>query len=318
MHEIITGPEEAGCRTDRIVRKRLALMPLSAVYTLFRKGKIRVNGKKVRQNYRLKSGDRLQVDVDQAEFAPSGGPDRSLRNLTGTSFFRKNFSVIFEDDYLIACNKPPGLVVHPGSGHRKNDTLIELAAAYLCKKQSTGKKGEHALVHRLDRDTSGVILIAKNKRTLRMLHEMFKRHALVKEYRALCHRRPPENEDSITVSLIRSQNRNNGMKMRIGPTGSEARSSYRLLTFYQGISHVAVFLETGRTHQIRVQMAHLGAPIVGDVRYGDRQLDRELFSGKAPRLYLHAYRLSLQHPVTGKNLTLKAPLPRTFTALLNR
>jgi RluA family pseudouridine synthase len=318
MYEITVGPEETGCRIDRIVRRRLALMPLSAVYALFRKGKIRINDTKVRQNYRLQTGDRLQIDVVQAEVTVPDGPDRSLRNLTGTSFFRNNFSIIYEDTHLIACNKPPGLVVHPGSGHQKNDTLIELATAYLLESGGIVEGNEAALVHRLDRDTSGVILIAKNKRSLRMLHETFKQHALVKEYRAICHGRPPEHEDSVNVSLVRSQNRNSGMKMHVGQTGKEARSRYRLLSFYRGLSSVAVFLETGKTHQIRVQMAYLCAPVVGDVRYGDPKLDREFFHGNAPRLYLHAYRLSFQHPATGKKLTLKAPLPRAFSELLNR
>ncbi|MBN1307270.1 MAG: RluA family pseudouridine synthase, partial [Chitinispirillaceae bacterium] len=177
MQHITIGPEDAGCRLDRVVRKRLALLPLAGIYTLIRKGGVRVGGRKTRQDYRLREGEVLEIDVDAAEVAAPRTPEQSLARLRSTSFYKKNFSIIYEDDHLLACNKPPGLVVHPGSGHQRSDTLIELAAAYLLDKSGAAAGEEAALVHRLDRDTSGVILIAKNKRTLRSLHEAFLQHA---------------------------------------------------------------------------------------------------------------------------------------------
>jgi 23S rRNA pseudouridine955/2504/2580 synthase len=316
MQHIIIGPEDAGCRVDRLLRKRLPLLPLSGIYTLIRKGGVRVGGRKVREDCRLREGEVLDVEVDAAEVVAPRAPDASLGRLTGTSFFRKNFSVIYEDAHLLACNKPSGLVVHPGSGHTRCDSLIELATAYLLGKNGITPGDEIALVHRLDRDTSGVILIAKNKRTLRSLHEAFVNRAVVKEYRAICHERPPRNEGTISVNLSRTHERNGGMKMRVDGDGREARSRYELNEFRNGLSSVTLFLDTGKTHQIRVQMAHVGAPVVGDVRYGDAAADAKLFGGAPPRLFLHACRVSFRHPHTRKSLTIKAPVPQEFAEVI--
>jgi 23S rRNA pseudouridine955/2504/2580 synthase len=317
MQQFTMGPEEQGCRVDRLLRRRLALMPLSGVYTLIRKGGVCVNGRRIRQDYRIQEGDVLQVDVDQAEISFSSTPDDTLRSLTKTSFYKKNFSIIYEDEHLLACNKPPGLVVHPGSGHQRRDTLIELALAYLLDKNGIARGDEPALVHRLDRDTSGVILIAKNKRTLRALHHAFAEHVVEKEYRAVCHRGPPEYEGTISVNLSRTHERNRGMKMRVDRGGEASSSRYEITGHQNDLSSVTVFLETGKTHQIRVQMAHVGAPVVGDVRYGDAAADAKLFGGPAPRLFLHAFRVVLRHPHTGKPLTVKAPVPEVFTEIMS-
>ncbi len=316
MHQFTIGPEEQGCRVDRVVRKRLTLLPLAGIYKLFRTGRILVGGKKTLPDYRLQEGDLLQIDVEQAEIVTPGPPEASLRRLAGTSFFRKNFSILYEDEHLLACNKPSGLVVHPGSGHTRHDTLIDLATGYLLDKNGIAPGDEVALVHRLDRDTSGVILVAKNKRTLRLLHEAFLQRTVVKEYRAVCHHRPPENEGTITVNLSRTYERNSGMKMHVERDGETARSRYRVLSYRNDVSSVAVFLETGKTHQIRVQMAHVGAPVVGDVRYGDPSLDAHLSNCTPHRLFLHAYRITFNHPHTRSPLTIKAPLPEEFTEVM--
>ena len=314
MPQFTIGPEEEGCRVDRIARKKLTLMPLSSIYALIRKKKIRVNNKKTKQSYHLHEGDILSINVNDAEIVQKSAPDTSLASLVKTTFFKNNFRILYEDDDLFACNKPSGLVVHAGSGHSNHDTLIDLAQAYLLDK---GTVTEPALVHRIDRDTSGVILIAKNKRMLRKLHETFKERSITKEYRALCHGRPPENEALIHVSLSRSDSRNTGMKMRVDTAGQSAKSRYVLQSYYNDISNVAVFLETGKTHQIRVHMAHIGAPIIGDVRYGSSDKDAKRLKKHPRRLYLHAYRLSFTHPGTKKKLAIKAPLPKEFTMLLN-
>ena len=318
IQQIPVGAEEDGCRTDRIVRKRLSLMPLSSIYLLFRKGKVLVNGKKAKQDYRLKTGDVLEVGVDAAEITrPPASSGKAPASLVKTSFFRKNFTVIYEDAHLMACNKPTGLVVHPGSGHTRGDSLIELAAAYLDDSGKAVRGEEIALVHRLDRDTSGVILIAKNKRTLRLLHDQFKERSLTKEYRAVCHNRPPEYEGTVRLQLSRTDDRNNGMKMRVGMGGQQSVSRYRVDTYNGGISQLTIFLETGKTHQIRVHLAHIGAPIAGDVRYGDQAADKRVFGGRPPRLYLHAHRISFKHPHTRKNITIKAPVPEDFARLFS-
>ena len=316
MIQIQIGPEEAGGRLDRLLRKRLSLMSLSEIYSLVRKGGVRINGKKVKQDYRTSEGDVVTIEVDQSEMTLPEGLDNSLKSIVKTSHFKKNFSIIYEDDDLLACNKPSGLVVHPGTGHLKRDTLIDMATGYLID-QGLLKEGEEpALVHRLDRDTSGVILIAKKKQVLRQIHEIFRSRDIVKQYISICHNRPPEYEGEIVLGLSRNSEEKTGMKMIVEEDGDYSKTNYKIIEYNNGLSKLDVFLETGKTHQIRVHMAHVGAPVVGDERYGNPELDNRLFGPHKKRLYLHAYRLSFMHPVKRKKLTLEAPVPQEFKELL--
>ncbi len=318
MQRIHIGPEEAGCRVDRLLRKRLALLPLSGIYRLIRKGGVRINGRKANADYRPAEGEVLEIDVDEAEIIYRQAPDLSLAKLRGTSFFAKNFSIIYEDDHMLACNKTPGLVVHPGTGHTHRDSLIELAVSYLLDKKSIVSGDEAALVHRLDRDTSGVILIAKNKRTLRLLHKSFLSREVEKEYRAVCHNRPPDLKGTISLNLFRTGGKEDGMKMRVDNRGRASVSRYSVTAYSNGLSSIEVFLDTGKTHQIRVHMAHIGAPVVGDLRYGDCTADNKLFGGPPPRLFLHAYRISFRHPYTNRPITIKAPIPSEFSEIMKQ
>ena len=326
MIELLAGENEAGCRLDRIVRKRLPLMSLSGIYSLIRKGGVRISGRKLRQDYRLQKGDRIEIDADVSELAvPDQKQKLDLARLVHTVFFKRNFKILHEDRDLIACNKPAGLVVHPGTGHLRRDTLIDLATAYLLSGRKIKGSDDLALVHRLDRDTSGVILIAKNKPALRRIHESFRNRTLVKQYVAICHHRPPKAEGEVVVKLVRDRDERGETRMRISDQaahGMFSRSVYRLDAYHNGLSKVEVFLETGKTHQIRIHCAHVGAPIVGDDRYGDAALDNELFSrrsGILRRLYLHAWKLQVPPPPGlsgGKTLSIKAPLPDEFNGIM--
>ncbi|MDO5576617.1 MAG: RluA family pseudouridine synthase [Fibrobacter sp.] len=241
---------------------------------------------------------------------------KGSRVLSKRTFSKKYFSIIYEDEYLLACNKPSGLVVHPGTGHLKGDTLIELASGYLFKKGVLDDGSEPALVHRIDRDTSGIILIAKNKSILRQLHDIFRSRDITKEYIAICHNMPPQYEGEIVLGLSKSHDSRDGTKMRVNADGQESRSKYRVVQYQNNISKVEVFLETGKTHQIRVQMAHVGAPIIGDDRYGNPEADKAVLKSATKRLYLHAYKISFMHPVKNKKLTITAPQPAEFSDLL--
>jgi RluA family pseudouridine synthase len=317
MISLLAQEKEAGCRLDRILRKQLPLLPLSSIYSLIRRGGVRVAGhRRISQDYRLALGDAIDVDVDPAELSRGAalqeGPDG---NLVKTDFFRRNFSILHEDADLLVCNKPVGLVVHPGSGHLHHDTLVDLAAAYLFAGGKIKTYDDFALVHRLDRDTSGAILIAKNKQTLRRLHELFRRRSLTKQYSAICHGRPPLFEGEIEVPLQRGRDAEGETTMRVGTAGALSRTRYRVDASTVDRSRLDVFLETGKTHQIRIHLSHLGAPIIGDVRYGDAARDRAFFSANphlANRLYLHAWKLSFLHPSTMRTLTVTAPLPGDF------
>ncbi len=315
MVKIEIGTEESGSRLDRLLRKRFALIPLSEIYALIRKGKVRIDGKRTKQDQRLIEGNVLEVDVDPSEELKPCGPDKSLKSIVNTDFFRRNFRIIYEDDDLLACNKPSGLVVHPGTGHLHQDTLIELAAGYLINKGCLKEGEEPALVHRLDRDTSGVILIAKNKRFIRKLHEMFRSRVISKKYLALCHNRPPEYEGEIVLGMARTFEKS-GTKMKIDKHGQLSRSHYSIVEYNNLLSKLEVDLETGKTHQIRVHLAHVGAPIVGDQRYGNPQLDKKILPKKQHRLYLHAHRIVFIHPARGRKLTLEAAEPPEFRELI--
>jgi 23S rRNA pseudouridine955/2504/2580 synthase len=169
-----------------------------------------------------------------------------------------------------------------------------------------------------------VILIAKNKPAARRLHEAFRTRSIVKQYTAICHHRPPESEGEIAVRLIRDRDERGETKMRIseqGNGGALSRSTYRLEAFDHGLSRVEVFLDTGKTHQIRIHLAHVGAPVVGDTRYGDAALDLALVSRRADaahRLYLHAQKIEVPAPSGGKILTIRAPLPDEFKRIMEK
>jgi 23S rRNA pseudouridine955/2504/2580 synthase len=302
-----------GMRIDRLLRKTLPLRPLSDIYRMIRVGSIRVNGKKTVQNYRLHQADEVTIDADSAELTHKNGEKGPVSDILHTEFFRRNFSIIYEDDDLVACNKPSGLVVHPGTGHTARDTLIDLVKGYMSK-YDRNLRDEPVLVHRIDRDTSGIILVAKNRRILRYLHTHFRDHLIQKKYIALCKCKPPQQKGLIEAGLVKTVERNTGMKMRVGTQGVTARTEYSVVKTNSRLSMVQVTLDTGRTHQIRVHFAHIGCPLLGDVRYGDKLFDDSVFSSKhaVRRLYLHAHSISFIHPVDNKMITLTAPIPDEF------
>ncbi|MFP4164345.1 MAG: RluA family pseudouridine synthase [Chitinispirillaceae bacterium] len=321
MITFTAGPSEAGSRLDRLLRKRLPLMGLSEIYGLIRRGLVKVNGKKVKQNHRLNEGEVLEIRVDRSEFRNEAKADNSLANLTRTEFFKKNFNILFEDSSLLVCNKPAGLVVHSGTGHVSRDNLVDLATAYVLSKHKHPSEPQiPVLMHRLDRDTSGVILLAKNKKIVRLLHDEMRKGTFIKQYVAICHNRPPQFESTVTLNLKRTDRSSRGMKMSVEKSGRESKSTYRLVEYQNGLSEIEVFLHTGKTHQIRVHLAHLNAPILGDQRYGSEELDRTVLSAISlpRRLYLHAHKLSFPHPLTKKTTKITAPLPREFKKAFER
>jgi RluA family pseudouridine synthase len=327
MIKLTIGQSDHGSRLDRLLRKRLPLLSLSAIYGLIRRGGARVDGRKVKQDHRLSEGEQLELDVDESEFSEHERPQNALLKLTKTEFFRRNFHILFEDQFILVCNKPAGLVVHPGSGHTHSDNLIDLAAAYILSKQNiaAGPPEAPVLMHRLDRDTSGVILLAKNAGIARRLHEALRAGKFKKQYAAVAHNRPPEFEGTVTLGMRRNDRSRAGMKMSVSDGGEagggamESSTSYKIAEYRNDLSRLEILLHTGKTHQIRVHMAHLKSPILGDERYGNHNLDNRFFkaSPRLPRrLYLHAHKLSFPHPQTKKTTTVTAPVPKEFGAAL--
>jgi RluA family pseudouridine synthase len=324
MFPLITlkiGIDDSGARLDRLLRKSLPLTKLSDIYRLVRTGRVRINGKKTKQDYRLREHDILEMDIDQSELPQKNtSATDALVNLAGTDFFKRNLNIIFEDEDLIACNKPPNLVVHPGTGHSAHDTLIDIVKSYVLTRKHGTEADEPMLVHRIDRDTSGIVLIAKNKRMLRYLHSHFRDHQIAKKYIAVCHGRPPKKSGVIEVKLAKTLERNSGTKVTVDESGQIAETQYSVIHSNGALTEFDVGIGTGRTHQIRVHLAHIGCPVVGDVRYGDKDLDKSLFtSGNIfRRLYLHAHLISFIHPLDTKRLTLTAPVPDEFSELMKK
>jgi RluA family pseudouridine synthase len=311
--------DDDGMRFDRVLRNKLALMSLSDIYRLIRTGRCRVNGKKSSQDYRVRGNDLVELDVDSAELSISGNSDRGPRTgITRTDYYKRNLKIIYEDHDLLACNKPPNLVVHPGTGHGKGDTLIDLVCAYIEAGAEGKSMPEPVLVHRIDRDTSGIILIAKNKRMLRYLHTHFRDHQIDKKYFTIVHGRPSKGSGTVEANLTKTVEQNSGLKMKVDDEGMFSKSDYTLVRSSRKISLLNVTLKTGRTHQIRVHMAHIGCPIAGDMRYGNAELDQALFvkKGIMRRLYLHAASIGFIHPIDNKKLVLSAPMPDEFEALM--
>ena len=237
MKTITISPDEDGVRIDRILRKSLPKTPLSSIYRFIRKGIIRLNGRRFKQNHRVKTGDTIVIKVREDDLLPDKKHEtEKVASLVHTDFFCDNFNVIYEDEALLVCNKPAGIVVHSGTGHVNHETLIDCAMSYIRQKAKKGACGEPVLVHRLDRDTSGVIVIAKNKQALRKLHHYLWRHDFEKRYIALCHGYPPDKKGTIDLSLVRTHERNRGMKVRVGNGGQHSLSRYRVLKTQKKVS----------------------------------------------------------------------------------
>lgn len=312
---------EAGSRLDRLLRKKLPLKTLSDIYRMIRTGFVRVNGKKAKENLRLAEGDTLEVRIDKAELStktPSASAGAERADLSKTDFYRRNLKIVFEDEAILALDKPPFLVVHPGTNHVSGATLIDLVKCYMQAKPAKEKDADPVLMHRLDRDTSGIILIAKNKGIVRRLHEHLRGHEMTKQYIAVCHGRPGKEKGVIEVNLAKTLEENAGTKMSVARDGVYSKTEYSVISASASLSKIRLTIVTGRTHQIRVHMAHIGCPVVGDVRYGDPARDREQFKRSAinKRLYLHASSISFSHPQTGKKLTLTAPEPEEFIRIM--
>jgi 23S rRNA pseudouridine955/2504/2580 synthase len=310
---------DANQRLDRFLRRRLPLRTLSDIYRMIRTGFARVNGKKVKESRRLAEGDIVELRVDQAELQTlkPAGPEMTT-DISKTEFYKRNLNIVYEDESIVACNKPPFLVVHPGTGHAGGATLIDLVKSYLLHKGKKAADTDPVLVHRLDRDTSGIILVAVNKAVVRSLHSLLRGRDFVKKYVAVCHGAPPSRRGAVEAGLSKTVERNEGTKMRVDESGLFSKTEYAVAATGSGLSRLELTLVTGRTHQIRVHMAHIGCPVVGDVRYGDRAADAALFARtKSPRrLYLHAASVSFVHPVTGRRLMLSAPEPEEFSRIL--
>jgi 23S rRNA pseudouridine1911/1915/1917 synthase len=295
--KVIVDTGSAGMRLDQMVAAVLPGVSRSLISHSIGLGRIKVDGLDRKSSYRLKGGESVNGRIESPPEIEIEAEDVP-------------FTLLYEDEHLLLLSKPPGVVVHPGSGNH-HGTLAHGLVRYCQAIAGVGDKNRPGIVHRLDKDTSGIMLVAKNNTVHRQLAESFKNHLLEKEYLALVHGSPPEAEGRIVAAIGRHPVHR--QKMAIRPEGGRhAVSSWRQLSsFPGGFSLLQVVIETGRTHQIRVHLAHLGCPVAGDQLYGPGR-DNHLF----PRQMLHAARLVFTHPVTGHRLNNEAPLWPDFLQIL--
>ncbi len=294
-----------GERLDTFLRSQLPAVSRGAIQRLIEQGDIRVNGKPVKATHHPHAGDRIDVCWPPARPADAKPQDIPLE-------------ILFEDDTLLVINKPPGLVVHPSAGHHDN-TLVNALLHYCAGRLSgIGGVARPGIVHRLDRDTSGCLVVARNDEAHLALSGQFAGRQVVKIYHAIvCGEGMPERGD-IRAAIARHPTHRKRMAVTDG-RGREAWTSYRVLERLRGATLVEAMLHTGRTHQIRVHFKHIGFPLVGDATYGNRQNKRlsELTCYAPPRQMLHAYKLAFKHPGTGRKVGFEAPLPNDFRDALS-
>ena len=289
------GEDAAAQRIDNFLLRHLKGVPKSHVYRLVRSGEVRVNSGRVKPDYRLQPGDRIRLP-----------PVRTSQRTVAAK--PAEFPVVYEDAAMLALDKPAGVAVHGGSGVSFG-VIESLRAA-----RPAAKFLE--LVHRLDRDTSGLLLIAKKRSALVELHRMLREGEIDKVYLTVAKGHWQGSAREIRQSLHKYVNAKGERRVSVREGGMAAVTKVRALKKSPDFSFLEVRLLTGRTHQIRVHLAHAGHPVLGDDKYGDFDLNHRLQKQGVRRLFLHASRLAFSHPLTGEALKLEAPLPPEMRAFV--
>lgn len=288
----------AGQRIDNFLLRECKGVPKSHIYKAIRGGEVRVNKGRISSDYRLQDGDLVRVP-------PLRLPDRDQPRPVPAAVF----PVVFEDEHLMVIDKPAGVAVHGGSG--VSFGVIEQLRAARPQERFL------ELAHRLDRETSGLLIIAKRRAALVELHDMFREIRARKFYLALVQGDWVNDRQHIRLPLLRWLTANGERRVRVDEEGKQAHTIFTLQRRFGRFSLLQAELKTGRTHQIRVHLAHCGFPIVGDEKYGDDALRAQFARQGFKRMFLHSGRLEFNHPVTGEPLVLEAPLPPECRAVLD-
>ena len=288
-------------RIDNFLFKNLKGVPKSHVYRILRGGEVRVNKKRVDQTYRLQLGDLLRIPpIRVAE----------KHEIEQVHIPAVEFPIIYEDDALVAVNKPAGVAVHGGSG--VSFGVIE----QMRRARPQAKFLE--LVHRLDRETSGVLLLAKKRSALTAMHEIMREGNSDKRYFALVLGQWRNVKQHVKLPLHKFDTPQGEKRVMVREDGQASHTIFTLLKSWLEFTLLEAQLKTGRTHQIRVHLSHLGFPIAGDDKYGDFARNRELMKQGLKRMFLHAHSISFNHPLTGEPLQLTAPLPKDLESFIAR
>ena len=291
---------EAGQRLDRYLASVLSDISRTSIQQSIAGGAVLVNGQASKAGYTLRTGDEIQLV--------------SLAPKATTSKVRPQFlplDIVYEDEDVLVVNKAAGMVVHPAPGHH-DDTLVNALLAYLPDLQGVGADARPGIVHRLDKDTSGLMIVVRHARAHAVLVEQMKRHAIVKRYIALVEGNIALDQGSIDAPIGRDPRHR--QQMAITAVGSrEARTHFRVLERFARHTLLLLQLETGRTHQIRLHLKAIGHPVVGDPVYGSGSVFKRV---PLKRQFLHASQLQFTHPITGKSMEFEAPLPDDLQAVL--
>jgi 23S rRNA pseudouridine955/2504/2580 synthase len=292
-----------GQRIDNFLLRELKGAPRSYIYRILRKGEVRVNRGRVKADYRLKLGD--QVRIPPVRLAASPAPPRFSREQRE----RLERSILFEDERIMVINKPAGMAVHGGSG--LSFGVIEALRALRPEERSL------ELVHRLDRDTSGCLLLSKRRSALRSLHELMQKNLVDKRYLALLAGSWRKGRQEVDAPLLKNTLKGGERVVIVDAAGKPSLTRFTRVRRFKQVTLVEAELVTGRTHQIRVHSAWLGSPILGDTRYGDEIANRQLRQLGLKRLFLHAHSIKFRWPGEKRDQEFKAPLPDVLEAVLN-
>lgn len=295
--QVLVTTEESGQRLDRLVAARFPALSRAQLQRLIKSGALTVNQRPSKPSYRAEAGDRISFVLPEA-------PEEVVQPEPIP------LDIVYEDQVLLAVNKPAGMVVHPAAGHTSG-TLVNALLAYIPQIADVSGQERAGIVHRLDKDTSGLLLVAKDSQAHAALQQQFKRRQVRKTYLALVEGRVRPAEGIIEVPVGRDHRERK--RMAAVRTGRPATTHYRVRENFRQHTLLEARPHTGRTHQVRVHLGWLGHPIVGDRVYGRRR--QGLLPG---RHFLHAHELRFSHPATGEELTLVAPLPPELEALLRQ
>lgn len=291
--------DEAGQRIDNYLFTRMKGVPKSHIYRILRGGEVRVNKGRIAADYRVAAGDVLRIPPIRVAAVETKGPAPS-----------RDFPILLEDELLLAIDKPAGVAVHGGSG--VSFGVIEQL------RSARGQPKFLELVHRLDRETSGILLVAKKRAALVHLHSQLRAGQTDKRYLVVVKGLCAWDTREVEAPLLKFLTPEGERRVRVSSDGQTARTVFRVRQRYVGYTLLEAELDTGRTHQIRVHLQHLGLPIVGDDKYGDFAVNRELVGDGLRRMFLHARKLTFRHPLDNHKVTLDAELPRELQHWLNR
>ncbi len=293
---VVIDDEEQGQRLDNFLIRRCKGVPKSHIYRILRSGEVRVNSRRVDATYRLCAGDNVRIPPIRIAERPKSEVDEAAKQ-------RVDLPILFEDEAMLVIDKPEGIAVHGGSG-------VSFGVIEALRRQRPQAKFLE-LAHRLDRETSGILLVGKKRLALTALHDMFREHGAGadKRYLVLVKGRWMNNTQHVKLPLLKYLTESGERRVSVDAQGKASHTVFRLLARWPEMSLLEAQLKTGRTHQIRVHLAHLGFPILGDEKYGDFSLNKDLKRDGLKRMALHAWRMAFRHPLTSGPMECVSPLP---------